>query len=138
MTEPETAAGPRAHGELRDFLRRVITEADGRAVTTAEIRHHAEQAGFSDQSVVAVYRTLLSMERRGQLGRVDSRGRNVYWASTDSPGGEGVRRRLSTTDHSTASVRGSDTAAESRAPRMREQGASHAEDIGERKQSTTP
>lgn len=84
----------RGRGELPTFLQQLMIEVAGRALTTAEIRHRTQQAGFCDHSTMGVYPALLSMERRGQVKRVDSRGRNVYWASVDTPEVDRVRRRL--------------------------------------------
>ncbi len=138
MTGPMPADGRRGRGEVPMFLQQLMADAGGRALTTAEVRHRARQAGFCDHSVLGVYRALVSMERTGQVKRVDSRGRNVYWASADAPEADRVRRRLTTAEGRTAVTRGSDTATEPTTPPERAEGSARAEDIGPRTRSTAP
>lgn len=73
--------GDETRAELGAFLRAVIDSSAGRAISTAEFRHRALEAGFSAWAVESgVYRTLLRLRQHGVVERVKSRGRTVYWA----------------------------------------------------------
>lgn len=86
--------GDETRAELGAFLRAVIDSSDGRAISTAEFRHRALEAGFGAWAVESgVYRTLLRLRRHGVVERVKSRGRTVYWARP-SAASEQARRHV--------------------------------------------
>ncbi|CAN3131855.1 hypothetical protein ACNUDN_29565 [Mycobacterium sp. smrl_JER01] len=89
---PDLGDEPRA--ELGAFLQAVIDSSAGRAISTAEFRHRALEAGFGAWAVESgVYRTLLRLHRHGVVERVESRGRTVYWARP-SAASEHARRHV--------------------------------------------
>lgn len=89
-TELPCTSTESARPRLREFLLRLLDEQQGRAVTTAELRHRARDAGYGARDVESAYRYLVVLEHHGQVQRVDARGRHVYWARIT----DGSHRRL--------------------------------------------
>lgn len=70
LTEPESP--------LRAYLLRLL--GSGRAITTSELRHRTQEAGFPAAQVESIYGHLNALERRGLVRRVGKHGGRVFWA----------------------------------------------------------